>query len=245
MTTFLHGFGVFERDRDRSISHARRMHDATVRWVGLMAEAEDGYVAKPDVLAAQSEIYQRAGLLPWVWSFPGEKAVLAPEKAALRLGVALRASGALGAILDIEVAFKGKPEECARFVRAVIDQLTEKHNLAISSFPIRAYHPTLPWEEMVAGVGMPQLYETAASRALARRAIAEWRENARVICPVLAAYDTKSPGEGAQQLAADLPRVLLNDDGVCDVAGASIWSAPQLDAAECRVMAEWSAAHGW
>lgn len=247
------GVYLFRQTREWSpkdaARQAARAREARVRWVVLCAEAEDGWRADLDVLARVAETYRElASARVWLYGLHAPKVIEhEPERAAERLCAALHRIGADGLVFDSEKACKGRPAQTRAFVRTAVDRIDERHGFAVTSYPLRELHPTLPWEELAIGVGQPQIYATATNRRRARRALEQWRavHGHGAVVPLLAAYDTESPGEGAAQLRGDLRRVCVDDEGRCDVPGLGIWADPQLDQHERRVLAEWSDAQGW
>lgn len=232
------GVGVYARAKPIR-PHVLRA--ARCRWVALMVESVDGRVTPLSELRAQAKRARDGGAESiWLWALHGHAAANAGKESARRLTRHLADLDADGVILDIEASHKGKPLAAREMVTAALDDLTERTGLGVTSFPLRASHPTMPWAEMSAGWGSPQIYDTARDRGLARRAVSEWRENGRVVIPSIAAYDTRSAGDGAAQLRGDLERVCLDDDGVCDVPGLIIWSEPQLSLSEAIELGQFS-----
>lgn len=248
------GFGLFcrritrEWDAGDAARYAAKIRAARVRTVALCAEGEDGFVAKPIVIARAAEtVRELASARVVVYSLPSPDAVRRePERVAERLHVARIAAGADGLIGDHEIAFKGRLEQAVRYRRVLLDGADEGVWVGSTSYPIPEWHPDIPWTELAIGAGIPQLYETARDRRLARRAIADWRAlHGRDVQPALAAFETSSPGEGVVQLQGDLLRVCIDDAGALDVDGAWIWVDAALDAEERRVMAAWAERCGW
>jgi hypothetical protein len=236
-------------DAQAAARHAQRARAARLRWVVLCAEAEDGWIAPLDVLARAAEVYRElASCSVWIYGLHSPRAVEQPERAADRLGAALRAVEGSGVVLDVERAYKGRAAAVRLLVEGTIDQLTERHGLGVTSYPLARAHPTLPWLELSGvGWGGPQTYETAEDRRLARRAIAEWRTRHDVVIPHLPSYDVGERDDGTQaaQLDRHLHDVCRDDDGAIDVPGAALWSEASLDTHERRVLATWAELAGW
>lgn len=248
----LAGIGVFLTritrawDSSAAAAHAAKAREARVRNVVLCAEGDDGWTAPPIVLARAAETYRElASARVWVYALHSPRAAEEPERAAERLGGALHVTEGAGIVLDIERAFRGRPDAVRKLVATAIDQLSERSSLAVTSYPLARHIPDLPWHELRAGVGVPQVYQTAASRRDARDAIAEWRTRHGRVVPALAGFDTRSSGVGAEQLLGDLVRVCTDDDGHVDVDGVLIWQDAALDHQERRVLAEWSERNAW
>lgn len=247
------GLGVFCR-RDvyamrgaELAKRADRALAARVRWVCLMLDAVDGYRVDPKKLEFVAQAYrERANAQVYVWSFPGDDAMLnVTEQVEWVSGLADKVSAA-GVILDLEAPCKFKPLETSRLVAGVRLRNGTKRGLGITSYPLRSMHPSMPWASMGAGFGMPQLYTTAATRKLASRALAEWGANDRPVVPVLAAYDyAKLGGDEGMRLRGDLQRVCLDDDGNPRVQAAAIWSEPQLDEGERQALDWWARRVSW
>lgn len=222
-----------------------------------MVESVDGRVTPLSELQRQADRARKGGARSlWLWGLHGAKATAEPKAAAERLTRHLAALSADGVILDIEAAHKGKPLLCRDLVSATIDGLTERTGLGVTSFPTIKAHPTMPWAEMRAGWGSPQLYQTAGSEVRSRASVEDWRAwwpsiagahvgRSRVIIPSLAVYETTSPGEGAAQLRGDLDRVCLDASGACDVPGICLWSEPQLSLSEAIEVGMFAERVGW
>lgn len=254
MTWRPRGLGLFamritrEWDPARAAAYAAKVRAAQIRTVALCAEGEDGWRAAPIVLARAADVLQElAGARVVVYSLPSVRAVAEePERVAERLHAARIAAGAAGVIGDHELAFKGRRAEAIRYRGALLDGADEGVWIGSTSYPIADYHPDLPWDDLALGMGIPQLYESARHRGLARRALAEYRaRHAGDVQPALAAFETSSPGEGAAQLQGDLLRVCLDDTEKVDVTGAWIWVDAALEADERRVLAAWAERCGW
>lgn len=245
------GIGVYARGKP---IRPHILQAARCRWVALMVESVDGRVVPLSELRAQARRARQGGARDiWLWALHGAGVVDDARGAAHRLTRHLAAVDGAGVILDVEAAHKGKPLACRELVRATLDGLTETTGLGITSYPLAAMHPTMPWEEMRAGWGSPQCYETAGSEARSRRSVTEWRawhgqhgiDYPRVVVPSLACYETTSPGTGAAQLRGDLERVCLGEGGSCDVPGVCLWSEPQLSLTEAIEAGEWAQRWGW
>lgn len=225
---------------------------AHVSFAAIMVESADGRVQPISQLRKQAARAREGGATSiWLWALHGPAAANDGKAAAARLCEPLSALDADGVILDIEAAHKGKPLACRELVSHCLDRLTERTHVGVTSFPIAASHPTLPWAEMLVGWGSPQLYQSAGSREVSRRALSEWRawhgyqDGRRAVLPSLAAYETQSPGDGPDQLAGDLERVCLDDTGAVDVPGIVVWSEPQLSLAEAVTVGVFAERAGW
>jgi len=241
MTAPFRGLGIFLRGLNpANVSRtAIGFKEAGASVALLMAESNDGSRPKPDVIASYaSALRDVADCRIWIWTFPG-RADLATMSALYACELAEKVS-ADGICLDVEVAFKQQKSAARDLVATAIDGIKEGRALAVSSYPIAAFHPTMPWAEMSAGLGWPQIYDTAGDRKLARRAISEWRTRhggVAFVSPTLAAYESAKRKDGAGQLWSDFQNVCLDDAGKCDVPGVTIWSDPSLDHKEREVCA--------
>ncbi len=247
------GVGVYARG---AAIRPDTLRAARCRWAAIMVESVDGRVVPLSDLHRQCDRARKGGARSiWLWALHGPKAAGEPKAAAERLTRHLAPLSADGVILDIEAAHKGKPLLCRDLVIATIDGLTERTGLGVTSFPTIKAHPTMPWAEMRAGWGSPQLYSSAGSEPRSRASVEDWRAwwpsvegahhgRSRVIIPSLAAYETTSPGEGAAQLRGDLERVCM-DDGVVDVPGICLWSEPQLSLTEAIEVGQFAERVGW
>ena len=231
------GTGVFARwlstrAYGTPMQAALRAREHGLSWVGLMAL---GLVGDPSrerdhpvsILADYAQAFREVGLEVWIWFFP-----LAhdPERAADMAGRALRAAGGRGLILDVEKPYRGHVAACRRLVAASLDQLGESQGIAVTSYPLARYHRPMPWDEMVAGTGMPQTYTIAPN--LARVAVEEWRARGHTsIVPIGPAYGPNSEGRLLNYL-----RLAYLDDGSPTVDGIGIWSWPQMSSSEWRTL---------
>lgn len=245
------GVGVYARGAP---IRPDRLRAARCSWVALMVESVDGRVTPLSELHRQADRARKGGATStWLWALHGPSVVSDGKAAAARLTRHLAALDADGVILDIEASHKGKPLACRELVMATLDGLTERTGLGVTSYPLAATHPTMPWEEMRAGWGSPQCYATAGSEARSRRSVSEWRAwhgqhvdaSPRIVVPSLACFETTSPGTGAAQLRGDLERVCLDETGACDVPGICLWSEPQLSLTEAIEVGEWAQRVGW
>lgn len=231
------GTGVFLRALTRRkygtpTQAARKAADHGLSWVALMAIGLVGDPARESPqglgpIADYGQAFREAGVDPWVWFFP-----LAddPERAAVAAGRALAACRGRGLIPDVERPYRGRPAACRRLVEASLDQLGEDQGIAMTSYPLARIHPTMPWDEMVVGTGMPQTYTIAPVSA--RRAVAEWRARGHThIVPVGPAYGPRSEGKLPGYL-----RAAYLDHGVPIVDGIGVWSWPQVSLREWKVL---------
>ncbi len=229
--------GVFARWLNRRqygtpAQAAKRARDHGLSWVALMAIGLVGRPARErahpvQILADYAQAFREAGVEVWVWFFP-----LAddPEGAAQVAGRALVAAQGRGLVLDVEKPYSGDVAACRRLVGASLDELGEDQGIAVTSYPLARIHRRMPWEEMVAGTGMPQTYTIAPS--LARRAVREWRRRGHTsVVPLGPAYGPRSAGRLLPYL-----RAAYLDDGVPTVDGLGIWSWPQLSRAEWKTL---------
>lgn len=260
--TIPRGIGVFLRRQPEALDAkaiSKRCvlaRAARVRWAAHLLDAPDGWRATYSKLAAWSSAYRdEAGAESWLWSFPGRDALDDPATWSAHLAHALDATHATGLILDLEAPCKNRPGDTAA-ITELAARVLHGRALGITSYPIAAWHREMPWSVLARGdFGMPQLYESAKDSKIARRAIGEWTArwsrafplvgDPRPCVPVLAAYPTASPGDGADQLRGDLDRCLLGDDDKPIVSACAIWSDPQLDTAERGVLADFARTHGW
>lgn len=225
---------------------AQKARKARVRNIVLLCEGEDGYVADTRKIRDVAIAYQElAGVDVRLYSLIGEDSVAHPAKAGERLAAAVEAVRARGPVADIERAFRKLPDAVVAFLAPLLQLDPRTHDVGVSSYPIMSWHPDIPWGQMRWGWGNPQIYKTAANRAIARQALGSWREAHGVAIPAIAGFDTASPGDGREQLQGDANRVLLDDKGQCDVPGALVWADSALDSSERAFMAEWAERWGW
>ena len=216
---------------------ALRARQSRLSWAALMVETPNGHVEPIDRMRTHSDALRDQGLAVWLWTFPALKS----ERAAENTARALEATGARGVILDIEVEHKGEPGATAHLVASHLDVITERHGLGVTSYPIAAMH-RMPWPEMSAGFGMPQLYRSAANPSLVERAVREYGErHGGVVVPAVAAY----LGDH-ELLRSDLIRVSgLDKSDRPRVDGMCIWSWPQISGRDRGVCAEFCDRAGW
>lgn len=243
------GLGVYVRrhveqwDAAECARSASRYLAARVRRVSLMVEAVQGRPVGTDALARAAECYREHGIGVELWTFPHP--TQRPSQAVLEaLADARTATGASTCTLDVEAFEQQAPT--AQWVRELIDGARGLFgHVAVTSYPVPAWHRTMPWDAMLsADSGSPQLYESALIADRVRRSFAAWGRLPLV--PSLPAYDVGAGLNAETQLLAALDAVCL--DPVTRrprVSGATLWSDPQIDARERRVLADWADRHGW
>ena len=231
------GTGVFLRTLTRAkygTPHqaAAKANRHGVSWVALMAIGLAGDPPRERVqglvpIAEYGQAFREAGIEVWIWFFPLADA---PEAAASAAGRALRACGGRGLILDIERPYRGRAAACRRLVSASLDELREDQGIAVTSYPLVRFHEVMPWDEIVAGTGMPQTYTITPANA--RLAVDQWRSRGHTsIVPIGPAF---GPNSGVK-----LRRYLENaylDAGTPTVDGIGIWSWPQMALREWRTL---------
>ena len=231
------GTGVFLRALNRAQYGTPRQAAAKasrhgVSWVALMAIGLAGDPPRERVqglvpIADYGQAFREAGIEVWVWFFPLAEA---PEAAATAAGRALRACGGRGLILDVERPYRGRAAACRRLVSTSLDELREDQGIAVTSYPLVRFHEVMPWDEMVAGTGMPQTYTITPANA--RLAVNQWRSRGHTsIVPIGPAF---GPNSGVK-----LRRYLENaylDAGTPTVDGIGIWSWPQMALREWRTL---------
>lgn len=229
------GLGFFLASKDCQEEPGRlaeRIAGCGAKWAAVWLEAPDGRTLpfeRAEALCASLWAY---GVTPWVWTFPAAGEALG---AAERVGRALSLPNVRGVILDVEVEHKGRPGDAKALVDATLDAMTERHEIAVTSYPFG--HPTMPWPQLAAGIGMPQLYRTAATPTLIERGLREWGERHDVIVPVCASY----LGDAGRMLG-DLRRVCMPESGI-RVPGVGIWAWGSTDGSERAVLRDTVA--GW
>ena len=243
------GVGAWERGGGVDSAQLRRMHASHVL---VMVERVDGRVEEDAAILRDCDAVRAAGAEPYLWAFHGKEALDEPEAAAERLTRLLRPAGAHGVVCNEERPAFGRGAALARLFRAIVDRIDERHSIGVGSYPLARFHPDFPWEACRIGYGLAETYQLAQHRTLVREALDDWRtwhpsrpggeafaqHPPRVVLPCPAAFETSSPGIGAEQLAADLPRICLDDRGVIDVPGVTVWSLEQIGRKEERVLAE-------
>jgi len=220
---------------------AAKAKAARCRWVALCIAGDDGWEAAPPGIATVAEAYRELGIAVWVWSLDSREHARDPSRVATRLLDALSAAGGAGVALDIEAAYKGTQGVVGRVVSKVVDGLTERHGLGVTSYPIARYHPDLPWAEMGVGWGGPQLYRTAERSDLSAIALEDWKKTHDVVIPHFAAFDVGAPDRGTQapQLRSHLRLTPPESPAI------AIWADAALDDEERAVLAGFAVKRGW
>ena len=254
MDTYLgpvRGLGVFLASGDVArlsgpTGDPAAMLDAGLRWAAIWVESYDGRRASLATVQRVAERLRGVGIEPAVWTFP---APAAAQRAGAYLAACASAIGAPLAILDVEDpdGVRGpmtwSRDDARALIDTTIDGLTERTMLAVSSYPGRRGHG-LPWHELVAGVGMPQIYGTADSPQSAAAAVRSWRDAHGVVIP---ATSLRSPGAQDRDVPPEqLVRRLdaITPDGI-DAAALWSWALLRGSAAHQRRLAAWVSARGW
>lgn len=225
---------------DKLDIRAARAASAKARWVVLCVAGDDGWQADLDDVERVADAYRAHGIAPWVWALDSREDAAHPDRCASRLLDALAAADGEGVALDIEAAYKGRVGVVRQLAALVIDGLTERHGLGVTSYPVARFHPDLPWSEMAVGFGGPQLYRTAERPELAAQALEEWRVRHGVVVPHLAAFDVSgAPDTQASQLKRHLRLV------PAEAPALAIWCDAALDTQERAVLAAFSDSRGW
>ena len=239
------GLGVFLTSATRSIDakEARRIRDAGFRWAACWVESYDGRRVSLGTLRPLAAMLRTAGVEPVVWSFPAPREA---HGAASRLRACAQSIEASRAILDIEDpdGARGPMDWTAEQVTDAIEGLAPVE-YAITSYPGREGFG-LPWQEMRAPMGMPQLYGTADDAPRARALREEWRLAHGAVTPITS-IGTPTTGERVdpERLRARLAAVCCDAAGAIVVEGAAVWSWSLLTAQHRRVCREWAASAGW
>lgn len=245
------GFGTYLRRISGGEAEARSVlahcQQAKMTWVSLMVEAEDGYTVPLSVTQTYAAIFRENGFRIFVWTFPGDARAASAEaskaagKLALEYAQAIEANGVM---LDIEKPYKGKQEALHALVSEVRGGLTEEQTLGMVSYPVPAYHETIPWEEFkVADWGSPMFYDSAGNATLVERGFVEWGAFVPVIVPSLDGW-SGSGAFGANRLTEDIIRV-CGAPPVPRVPAALIWSEQQMDDAKRLAVANMASRYSW
>jgi hypothetical protein len=222
---------------------AELLLDARVRWVAIWCESPDGAPRRASLATVQrvADGLRGFGLGVSVWSFPrpGEAA-----RAGQHLGRIATAIGAELAILDVEDPdgragpMDWEPEHARMLVDATIEELTERTMLAVTSYPGRIGHG-LPWGELAAGVGMPQVYGTADRPQTAEAAVRTWREVHGAVIPITS---LRSPGAQSWNVPPAQLRARMSAIAIDGVSAVALWSWALLRGS---LVAAWVDAHAW
>jgi len=245
------GFGTYLRRISGGEAEARaalaRCQQAGMKWISLMVEATDGWVVPLSVTEIYAKVFREAGYQIFVWTLPGntrsesvEASVAAGE---LVLGYAedVRAAGIM---LDIEAAYKDKPEELHALVTTVANGRSPTQSLGVVSYPIPSYHKDLAWSEFkVCDWGSPMFYETAGNITLVNKGLAEWSEIVSVLAPSLDGW-SGTGAAGAERLKQDIIRVCGTVPTV-RVDASAIWSEQQMDDPKRFIVLEMGIAYNW
>ncbi|AKF06094.1 hypothetical protein [Sandaracinus amylolyticus] len=221
---------------------------ARARWVAIWVESPDGAPRRASLATVQrvADGLRGFGLGVSVWSFPrpGEAA-----RAGQHLGRIATAIGAELAILDVEDPdgargpLDWEADHARMLVDATIEELRERTMLAVTSYPGRVGHG-LPWGELAAGIGMPQVYGTADRPQSAAAAVRSWRDVHGAVIPITS---LRSPGAQHANVDAAQLRARMSAIALEDVTAIALWSWALLRVSlEHRAaVAAWSDARAW
>lgn len=249
----MQGFGVFVRrnvkvwDAAEASRRATAYRAARVRWVSLMVESVDSHVTDLDDLERAAEVMrEEGGMEVGVWCFPNPTA---PASRTLdRLRAACERVRPSSIILDVE-AYRGVVPAAETVREVVRGARALSSGAACSSYPVPAWHRTMPWAEMLTPgiVRMPQLYQTGLSPRDVERALRAWGGPQETLVPALPAYDVSNGKlKPVDQLIEIATRVVLDPRTKRPrVQGAVLWSDPQIDALERRALADMAERWGW
>jgi len=241
---------------------AKLAKDNGISFVAMYAVQQDRFkgqirttiINKPDAIRRYAEAFATEGINPWIWGYPWAGC---EDEFVERMGEALKASGnTVGVILDPELGYKWKGQQvagqkeadpnaspptgteaerrasAAKLVNGVLDLLTEKHDLGVTSYGMSDYHRNFPWREFQAGWGSPQLYDVMPDQV--DHGIAAWRAMGWThVVPSVPAFGPKS-----EQNLDDFLECFV--DGGEGIAGMIVWSWPSISRAEWRVLARWA-----
>ena len=208
------GFGTYLRRISGGEAEARPVlahcQQAGMKWISLMVEATDGWVASLSVTETYAKVFRDAGYQIFVWTLPGESrsASVADSIAAGELALKYaEAVQAVGIMLDIEAAYKGKQEELHALVTTVVGGRNETQSVGAVSYPIPTYHKDLAWDEFkVCDWGSPMFYETAGNISQVQMGFDQWLALVPVLAPSLDGW-SGSGEAGAERLKQDIIRV--------------------------------------
>lgn len=123
-------------------------------------------------LVTYGAAFRKAGVLPYVWGYPGSE----PEQIQAfvqHMRIAADAASAVGVVLDPEKAFRGKPAAMRDLLKRTIDSLGEGLGLGFSSYGVPSNMKDFPWAEAGGyGWGSPQCYQARLPQA--REGIRQW-----------------------------------------------------------------------
>jgi len=248
-----HVSGWTDRDAEKRAAFGRA---AGLRWVSLMVEAVGGRVIAPADTVRAARAFHEQGIAVSLWTFPSPTRPAARADAAFdRAREALAAAGIprAGRILDLEPDPKGpvypSPGWAAELVARTAEDLDPGEWLMVTSMPVPAWHPKMPWEAMrhPRACGGPQFYRSALSPATVSRGYRGWGELYTALVPAVPAYDVSGGSMSpAVQIRETLDRVCLDGaTGRPRVPAAALWSDPQIDRAEAAVLRAWVERVGW
>jgi hypothetical protein len=230
---------------------AERIAEARMRWAAIWVEAPDGAPRHPtlDLVEAWGAVLHAHGVRSWVWTFPRPDRA---EAAAAWAGACCARARADGIILDVErppkkLALPDWTAEQARaLVHGTLDQLDERTGIGVTSYPGRQGHG-LPWEELVAGFGAPQIYSTADKPEAARLAMKRWQAAHGKVVPLVSVRSPESVLHvDPERLCARLSACVVDRElGALRCDGAAVWCYAMLTGAHRRRVAEWARSVGW
>jgi hypothetical protein len=251
------GLGVFLASGDVASSPmerakiADRIAEARMRWAAIWIEAPDGPPRKPtlDLVQAWGEVLRAHGVRPWVWTFPRPDRAL---EAASWAGACLSRAKADGVILDVERPPKAlalpdwTAEQARALVTGTVNAIGERTGIGVTSYPGRHGHG-LPWDELVAGVGMPQIYSTADKPDQARAAMRRWQAAHGKVVPLVSVRSPESSVHvDPERLCARLSACVVDRElGCLRADGAAIWCWAMLSGKHRARLRDWAASVGW
>jgi hypothetical protein len=217
----------------------QRCARASIGWVALMVEANDGYTVPLETTRNYAEVLQGAGIDVAVWTFPGQARAASVQASRDAANLALtyaEEADARVVLLDIEAPYKNHPEELRTLIETVEFGRGEDMSLGVVSFPVPSWHPTLDTSAFsLADWGSPMLYDTAQEPEAIELSTREWSELTDVVIPSIRAGET---------LAGDIERVFGPGPKPKFRAGV-VWSEQQLDDTDLRTLQAAAERYGW
>lgn len=170
---------------DREVSNMRA---AGIEWATIWLLSYDGRKLRDEHAEMAAGRLRQYGIRPSVWTFPAPDDARAAGEQLGRVAKLIGADIAIGDVEDPDGArgpMDWEPDQTRALFETTIDGIDERTMVAVTSYPHRRGFG-LPWDAMVYGVAMPQLYGTADDAETTRALIAKWREahGARAVIPV-------------------------------------------------------------
>ena len=144
---------------------------------------------------------QDVGIQAWVWQYVYANHPTAEAEWGARLANKV---GADGFVIDAEVEYKGKYSRADTYATVLRSHLDDDIPIALSSYYLPSYHPTIPWKQFLAvcDLNMPQIYWCSHSPVWAvQKSIVENRKFGVPVFPTIGGHTRIWHRANTQKLA--------------------------------------------